>query len=92
MFVFRKILRALFSCYLLPFALLPTYKCSKVQHIWYCGLDSVSTRCYVDITILTKAIGYLDALPGIYTYTECGYTPAFNQKGKGRPLALMRRH
>ena len=92
MFVFRKTLRGLFSCYLRPFVLLPRANAPKVGHIWYRGLDSVNTRCYVDVTILAKAIGYLDALPEIYTYTECGYTPAFNQKGKGRLLALMRRH
>ena len=60
------------------------------SHIWYgCGLDSINTRCYVDITILAKTINYVDVLLGIYAYTSCDYTPAFYQKGKVRPLALM---
>ena len=37
------------------------------SHIWYdCGLDSVNTRCYVDITNLAKTISYVDALPRMY--------------------------
>ena len=63
------------------------------SHIWYdCGLDSVNTRCYVDINNLAKTINYVDELPGIYVYTGCDYTPAFYQKGKVRPLALMMKH
>ena len=63
------------------------------SHIWYgCGLDSINTRCYVDITILAKTINYVDVLLGIYAYTSCDYTPAFYQKGKVRPLALMKKH
>ena len=63
------------------------------SHIWYdCGLDSVNTRCYVDITNLAKTINYVDALPGIYVYTGCDYTSAFYEKGKVQPLALMMKH
>ena len=59
-------------------------------HIWHdCGLDSVNTRCHVDITSLAKTINYVDTLLGIYVYTGCDYTPPFYQKGKIRPLALM---
>ena len=48
------------------------------SHIWYnCGLDSVDTRCYVDITNLAKTTNYVDALLGIYVCTARDYTPAF---------------
>ena len=63
------------------------------SHIWYdCDLDSMNTRCYVDITNLAKTLSYVDALQVIYAYTGCDYTLAFYQKGKVRPLALMMKH
>ena len=63
------------------------------SYIWYdCGLDSINTRCYVDITTLAKTISYVDTLQGIYAYTGCDYTPAFYQKGNVRPLAFMMDH
>ena len=60
---------------------------------WYnCGLDSMNTRCYVDMTNLAKTISYVDALPGIYANMGCDYTPAFYQKGRIQPLALIAKH
>lgn len=55
------------------------------SHIWYdCGLDSINTRCYADITNLAKIISYIDALLGIYACTGCDYTLAFYQIGNVR--------
>ena len=54
-------------------------------------MDSVNTRCYVDITNLAKTINYVDALPGMLSL-GCDYAPAFDKKGKVRPLALMMKH
>ena len=63
------------------------------SQIWYdSDLDSINTRCYVDVTNLAKTISYVDALPRIYAYTGCDCTPAFYQKDKVRPLALMMKH
>ena len=63
------------------------------SHLFYdCGLDSINTRYYVDIKNLAKTINYVDVLPEIYAYTGCDYIPAFYQKGKVRPFALMLKH
>ena len=37
-------------------------------------------------------MSYVDVLQGTYTYRECDYTQVFYQKGKVRPLALLKKH
>ena len=60
------------------------------SNMWYdFGIDS---REYLDVTKLHKSIDYVDALPGIYTFTDNDYTPAFYRKGKIKPITLMCKH
>ena len=51
--------------------------------MWYgFGIDSNNSREYLDVSKLHKSVDYVDALPGIYTFTSNDYTPAFYRKGK----------
>ena len=63
------------------------------SNMWYdFRIDSNNSREYLDVTKLHKSINYVDALPGIYTFTGHDYTPAFYRKGKIKPITLMCRH
>ena len=53
------------------------------SHVWLdLGLDYNNSRHYVDIKATAENISYIQALPGIYAFTGCDYTPAFLKKGK----------
>ena len=56
------------------------------------GIDSNNSREYLDITKLQRPIDYVDALPGIYTFTANDYKPAFYRKRKIKPITLMHKH
>ena len=65
----------------------------RFSHHWYdSGLDGNNTRQYTDITQLSEAVDNKEALPGIYAFTGCDYTPFFFRKGKGSPLKLMAKY
>ena len=53
------------------------------------GLDYNNSRTYIDIKATADRINYVQALPGIYVFTGCDYTPAFFKKGKNRPILIM---
>ena len=60
--------------------------------MWYgFGIDSNNSREYLDVSKLHKSVDYVDALPGIYTFTSNDYTPAFYRKGK-KTTTLMCKH
>ena len=71
--------------------------CANVQlfrniHVWFdVGLDSLNTRRYVNMTHVRNEIDHCDAMVAMYTFTDCDYSPAFNKKGKTRPVELMRK-
>ena len=44
------------------------------------GLDYNNSRHYVHIKATARNVRYVKALPGIYAFTGCDYTPAFLQK------------
>ena len=56
------------------------------------GIDSYNSREYLDVTKLHKSIDNVDALPGIYAFTDNDSTPAFYRKGKIKPITLMCKH
>ena len=56
------------------------------------GIDSNNSREYLDLTKLQRPIDYVDALPGIYTFTANDYTLAFYRKRKIKPITLMHKH
>ena len=35
---------------------------------------------------------YVQALPGIYAFTENDYSPSFYREGKTRPITVMKKH
>ena len=43
----------------------------------------------IDVKATAEKMDYLKALPGIYSFTGCDYTPAFFRKGKKRPFNIM---
>ena len=53
------------------------------------GLDYNNSRHYVDIKATARNVGYVRALPGIYAFTGCDYTPAFLRKGNKQPIEIM---
>ena len=53
------------------------------------GLDYDSSRVMIDVKATAEKMDYLKALPGIYSFTGCDYTPAFYNKGKKRPFNIM---
>ena len=53
------------------------------------GLEYNNSRHYVDIKATVRNVGYVRALPGIYAFTGCDYTPAFLRKGKKQPIEIM---
>ena len=58
--------------------------------IWLdAGLDHDCSRVMIDVKATAEKMDYLKALPGIYAFTGCDYTPAFFRKGKKRPFNLM---
>ena len=68
-------------------------KFSVNSNMWYdVGIDSNNSREYSDVTKLHKSIDYVDALSGIYAFTDNDYTPAFYRKGKIKPITFMCKH
>ena len=71
--------------------------CANVQlfnniHVWFdVGVDSLDTRRYIDMSLVRNEIEHIDATVAMYTFTGCDYSPAFNKKGKTRPVELMLR-
>ena len=62
----------------------------NLSQLWYdSGLDGNNTRKYTSITKLAASIPYNSALPGLYAFTGCDYTPFFFGKGKVAPLQKM---
>ena len=49
----------------------------------------ITTREYVDISVLDQNINYGKALAGAYGLLGNDYTPAFFGKGKVKPLEIM---
>ena len=62
----------------------------QMSHLWYdTGLDHDNSRCYIDITKLSNDLSICNALPGLYAFTGCDYTPFFFRKGKVKPIEIM---
>ena len=59
----------------------------KVQNnLWFdTGLDYDNSHTFVDIKAVFEMINYVQALPGIYAFTEIMYQP-FSRKGKNDHL------
>ena len=53
------------------------------------GLDYNNSRTFIDVKGTADKLNFIQALPGIYTFTGCDYTPAFFRKGKKRPIEIM---
>ena len=60
------------------------------SYVWLdMGLDYNNSRTFIDVKGTADKLNFIQALPGIYTFTGCDYTPAFFRKGKKRPIEIM---
>ena len=60
------------------------------SYVWlYMGLDYNNSRTFIDVKGTADNLNFIQALPGIYAFTGCEYTPAFFRKGKKRPIEIM---
>ena len=53
------------------------------------GLDYSNSRTCIDVKGTADKLSFIRALPGIYAFTGCDYTPAFLRKGKKRSIEIM---
>ena len=53
------------------------------------GLDYNNSRTFIDVKATADEMNHIQALPGIYAFTGCDYTPTFFRKGKKRPIEIM---
>ena len=59
------------------------------SHVWLdMGLD-YNSRIFIDVKGTADKLNFIQALPGIYAFTGCDYTPAFLRKGKKRSIEIM---
>ena len=60
------------------------------SHVWLdMGLDYNNSRNLIDVKGTADKLKYIQALPGVCTFTGCDYTPAFFKKGKKHPTEIM---
>ena len=60
------------------------------SHVWLdMGLDYNNSRTFIDVKGTADKLNYIQALPGIYAFIGCDYTPAFSRKGKTRLVEIM---
>ena len=52
------------------------------------GLD-YNSRIFIDVKGTADKLNFIQALPRIYAFTGCDYTPAFFRKSKKRPIEIM---
>ena len=50
--------------------------------------DYSNPRTFIVIKVAAEKLNYIQALPGVYAFTGCDYTPAFFRKGKKRPIEI----
>ena len=59
------------------------------SHVWLdMGLD-YNSRIFIDVKGTADKLNFIQALPRIYAFTGCDYTPAFFRKSKKRPIEIM---
>ena len=57
------------------------------SHVWLdMGLDYNNSLTFIDVKGTADKLNYIQALPGVCTFTGCDYTPAFFKKGKNVQL------
>ena len=60
------------------------------SHVWVdMGLDYNNSCTFIDDKGTADKLNFIQALPGVYAFTGCDYTPAFFRKGKKRPIEIM---
>ena len=60
------------------------------SHVWLdMGLDYNNSCTFIDVKGTADKLNFIQALPGICTFTGCDYTPAFFRKGKKFPIEIM---
>ena len=60
------------------------------SHVWLdMGLDYNNSRTFIDVKGTADKLNFIQALPGIYTFTGYNYTPALFRKGKKHPTEIM---
>ena len=52
-------------------------------------LDYNNLHIFINVKGTADKLNYIHALPGIYPFTRCNYTPAFFRKGKKIPIEMM---
>ena len=68
---------------------------SSNPNVWMdVGLNGNNTRRYINISQMVSEISssLIDALPGLHAFTGCDVTAAFMNKGKSKPLEIMRKN
>ena len=59
-------------------------------HVWLdMVLDYNNSHTFNDVKGTADKLNYIQALPGIYTFTGWDHTPAFSRKGKKHPIEIM---
>ena len=53
------------------------------------GLDYNNSSTFFDVKGTADKMNFIQALPGIYAFTRCDYTPAFFRKGKKSSIEIM---
>ena len=60
------------------------------SHVWLdMGLDYNNSHTFINVKRTADKLNFTQALPGIYAFTGCDYTPAFFRQGKKRPIEIM---
>ena len=60
------------------------------SHVWLdMRLDYNNLHIFINVKGTADKLNYIHALPGIYPFTRCNYTPAFFRKGKKIPIEMM---
>ena len=60
------------------------------SHVWLdMGLHCNNSLTFIDVKGTADKLNYIQALPEVYAFTGCDYTPAFFRKGKERPIEIM---
>ena len=60
------------------------------SHVWLdMGLDCNNSHTFIAVNETAGKLNFIQALPGIYVFTRCDYTPAFFRKGKKHPIEIM---
>ena len=53
------------------------------------GLDYNNSFSFINVKGTAEKLNYIQALPEIYTFNGCDYTPAFFKKDKKHPIEII---